>query len=106
MWGNGRPVVIDWSYFTKSASFVQSAKNLPVNKPSPYRNTPNTDMFYALGTFTVTRTSSNCYAIFDHYDFTPSREVKKALDTVLTLPHWTYQLSGSREFDVHASGRL
>ena len=106
MWASGTPVVIGWSFFTSSASFVKFAKGLTVNQPQLYRNAPNTDMFWALGTFTVTRTSADCYAIYDHYDFTPNSSLPKLPDTILTLPEWAYQLSGAQDFNVYAAGKL
>lgn len=106
MWGKGKPVVVEWSYFAGSTSFSEFAKGLSDGQRKGYTNGLNTDMFYALGTFTVERTSENCYYIEDHYDFLPSFEKRKLVDTIFTLPQWFYQLSGAREFYVYSSGRL
>jgi|SRR6266536_1378190 len=110
MWAKGSAVVIEWSYFSNSDSFVKFAKGLAVDRRDgyrdSYRNAPNTDMFYALGSFWVKRISENCYVIADQYDFRPSLRPRKLPDTIFTLPQWFYQLSGAREFDIHAAGRL
>ena len=106
MWANGSPVVIDWAFFSQSASFVKYAKGLAVGQVGGYRNSPDTAMFYALGSFTVTRTSPSCYAIYDHYDFTPTSAIHKLPITIFTLPEWAYQLSGARDFDVRSAGTL
>ena len=69
--------------------------------PKPYSYPADSDLFLAIGTFSTTRTSSNCYTAYDHYDFTP--------DKASNVPYaglWALQLAGAREFDVHSSGTL
>lgn len=106
MWDHGTPVVIAWSFLAQSASFVKKAEGIPVGQTAEYRDSYNTAMFWALGTFTITRTSESCYAIYDHYDFTPTAAPAKLPFTIFTLPEWAYQLSGAKDFDVRAAGQL
>lgn len=101
MWGNGRPVVIDWAYFANDSRFTTAAHKLAIGLATQYQPLPTTDMYYALGRFTVKRTSTHCYAIYDHYDFTPNKP-----SNWLLFPFWFYQISGARSFDSHASGKL
>ena len=99
LWGNGRPVVVDWSYFSSNAGFMSYAKGLKVGASGTYAPAASEDMTWALGHFTVQRTSTNCFFVYDHYDFTP--------DKIANWPYvvfWGYQLSGAREYDVRASG--
>jgi hypothetical protein len=63
-------------------------------------------MLYALGSFQVVRTSTSCYAIYDHYDFAPTKNIKKLPDTIITLPDWALQLAGAKEFYEQGAGSL
>lgn len=58
-----------------------------------------TDLYWALGAFSVTRTSEHCYAIKDHYDFRPDK-----LTNAPFFVFWGYQISGASEFEVRSSG--
>lgn len=96
LWGGGRSVVIDWSFFAKNPSFVARARQLPVGQQTVYFENLNTDMGRALAHFSVKRTSASCYWVYDRYDF-----------AFIEFPFWVYQLVGSvQPFDVNASGRL
>ncbi len=101
--GSGLPVVIDWAFFKSNAGFASTAKGLEVNGSTLYRPSPSTDMYYALGTFTVRRTSSQCFTAYDQYDFTPNVHNLKSL---YDLPGWALQLAGAQDFVEHASGQL
>jgi hypothetical protein len=101
--GHGEAVVIDWSYFRRDANFVNEAKSLRIGQsvsgwaaPSP------TDMYYALGHFTIKRDNANCYSVYDHYDF----DWDTAKEYVVFFPFWAIQIYGAREFDERASGFL
>jgi lipoprotein len=97
----GAPVVVDWSFFTRHKNFIAKIKQLPVDKNKEvqyYSKIENdgVDMYFALGTFTVVKTSQNCYEVRDRYDF-----------------NWLYPkakidaLAGAAaEFEIRASGCL
>ena len=68
--GHGDPVVIDWSYFSRNASFVKEAKSLHIGQFVSGWSAPfHTDMYAALGHFTIERDTADCYLVYDHYDF-------------------------------------
>lgn len=68
----GTPVVIDWAYFTQDKYLVDALQALDMNLGyDTYGSKPwkDGDIYYALGHFTIARTSPHCYAIKDVYDF-------------------------------------
>lgn len=90
-------VVIPWSYFSGNPQFVQRAKQL---RPDTYvvgwRAVRPSDMFFALGHFTIYRASEHCYQIVDTYDFDPTQ-----------LPFWLQQIVHSAvPFKVRSAGWL
>ncbi len=101
MWGNGTPVVLDWSRLANDPGFVARARQIAVGDEETYSPPPVSDLGLALGTFSIHRTSERCYSARDNYDFNPDKPVN-----VLYLPFWMYQLSGARNFEVRASGTL
>ncbi len=101
--GLGGQVVIDWSYFSRNSSFVQKAKSLRVGEfVSGWAAPSDTDMYYALGHFTIARDTVDCYLVYDHYDF----DWDSARKYLVFFPLWAIQIFGAREFDEHASGKL
>jgi hypothetical protein len=101
--GHGQEVVIDWSYFSRNASFVQEAKSLHIGQfVSGWRAPFNTDMYAALGHFMIERDTADCYLVYDHYDF----DWQSAKEYLVFYPFWAVQILGAREFDEHASGKL
>lgn len=97
---SGRSVVIDWSFFSRDTAFMEFARSLPVGqKESAYSSRAGEngmDMLAGLNNFAVTRTSANCYAVRDYYDFdleSPFASLKKdALN------------GAAKEFTVRSSG--
>lgn len=105
--GSGTAAVIEWSYFSRSASFSNFAKAIPVGQTRSYRNSVHTDMFLALGSFLIKRSSADCYLVTDHYDFDPSfRSVASGVFTIIYLPDWALQFGNASTFDVASGGRL
>jgi hypothetical protein len=101
---NGSPVVIDWSYFKNNLNFIDEANRLHIGQlVSGWSAPKNSDMFWALGHFTIERDSVDCFLVYDHYDFDWTINDPK---TLLYIPEWTQQVRGARPFDVHASGKL
>lgn len=101
--GHGDEVVIDWSYFRRNSTFVTKAKSLRIGESVSGWSAPSTtDMYLALGHFTIKRATKECYEVYDHYDF----DWDTAIEYVVFYPLWGIQLYGAREFDEHASGVL
>jgi hypothetical protein len=101
--GHGAPVVIDWSYFRRNSSFVNEARRLQIGHLVSGWSAPwNTDMYAALGGFTIGRDTVNCFLVYDHYDFDPRRNWKN----LVYFPLWARQVAGAREFVIRASGTL
>jgi hypothetical protein len=101
--GHGEEVVIDWSYFSRNSSFVQKAKSLQIGQlVSGWRAPFNTDMYAALGHFTIERDTADCYLVYDHYDF----DWHSAEQYLVFYPLWAVQILGAQEFVEHASGKL
>jgi hypothetical protein len=101
--GIGDQVVIDWSYFSRNSSFVSEAKSLRIGQVvSGWAPSSGTDMYNALGHFTIARDTADCYLVYDHYDF----YWDSAKEYLVFFPLWAIQIFGAREFDIHASGRL
>jgi hypothetical protein len=116
--GGGVPVLLDWSFLSGRADFVEFAHKIVPGQQAPFQTAASDpDLFLALGAFTVTRSKGgSCYYVQDHYDFFPAN-LRSALDSehfdrakffedILTLPAWAYQMAGAREFDVYAYGKL
>lgn len=98
--GLGTAVNVDWRWLTPYQAFTDFAKGLPIDPNGAVWRAPwDTDLFWALGSFTVARTSTNCFLVYDKYDFDP----KSILDGA---PAWGIQAFGAREFQVFASGCL
>lgn len=95
--GYSGPVVIPWEYFSGNPQFVEKAKSIPVGEAVVgWRAVFPSDMYFALGRFTITRTSEHCYSIFDIYDFDAPE-----------LPFWLQQVFRSAiPFEVRSSGKL
>ena len=101
--GHGEEVVIDWSYFRRNETFVRKAKSLRIGEVvSGWAPPINTDMYLALGQFTIARDTADCYLVYDHYDF----DADSVSEFVVFYPFWASQLYGAREFETHASGVL
>lgn len=104
LWGRGARAVIAWSYLADDPALVSWMRRLPADGIGQvYTSTPWTDgdIYYALGQFSVARTSDHCYVIKDQYDFHG--------DKPENWPYFVYdayQLSGARVFEVRASGCL
>lgn len=99
LWSGGTAAVPDAGYFTNTPGFRDAIQSLPIGGFGTWSSDPTTDLFLAVGTFTISRESDRCWAAYDRYDFNPDK-----LANVFYLPYWAYQVSGAREFDVHASG--
>lgn len=95
--GYSSPVVVPWAYFSGNPQFVVEAKSLPVSgQVVGWRAVFPSDMYFALGHFTINRTSEHCYSISDRYDF-----------SWLELPFWLQQkVKSAIPFDIHSSGQL
>jgi hypothetical protein len=98
----GGPAAIEWAYFSGDARFVEWAHGLSEGESQLYRAPWNSDMFRALGTFTVTRTDDNYYVIKDRYDYRPDKPANW-----IYVPLWLREKWGEAlEFDVEAGGAL
>lgn len=95
--GYSTAVVVPWSYFTGNPQFVAKAKSIPENdEVIGWRAVFPSDMYFALGHFTIKHTSPHCYLIYDKYDF-----------SAVQLPFWLQQkLKSAIPFDVYSSGKL
>lgn len=102
IWGKGETVILDWSLFKSDPAIVKVANSAA--KPygvESYTAPLGTDLFFALGTFGISRTSDRCFAVTDDYDFNPDKP-----SNVPYIAYWSYQLGGARNFKVRASGCL
>ena len=99
----GKAVVIDWTFFSENATFVDFAYTLPIDEANHPNHTSfsfdeseNWDMYLSLRTFDVKRTSENCFMISDTYDF--------------GWDYPTYMVDGwtgaAKPFPIHSSGCL
>ncbi len=94
--GYSSPVVIPWPYFSSNPQFVQEAKSISVGSNVVWRPVFPSDMYFALGHFTIEHTSTNCYSIYDVYDFSK-----------VELPFWLQlKLKSALPFKVRSSGKL
>lgn len=95
--GYSSPVVIPWEYFSGNPQFVEKAKSIPINGDVVgWRAVFPSDMYFALGRFTIKHTSEHCYSIYDKYDF-----------SALELPFWLQQVFKSAiPFEIRSSGEL
>lgn len=115
LWGEGRAVVLDPDRVAATRGFRAKVKSLTIDENASALWTPprDSDLFYAVGTFTLTRTSENCWALYDFYDFrvdytkakSPEDWAKVMADS-LHFPYWAYELGGAAPFDVYSSGCL
>lgn len=101
--GTGDAAVIDWSYFTGDAKLMKTLKKLPnPDGYDSYNSNPSDDgdIYYALGSFTIARTSEHCFVIKDTYDFAPDK-----VENVPYIFNWTdARLGKAKEFTTYASG--
>jgi hypothetical protein len=95
--GYGSLVVIPWSYFSENPQFVRKAKSIKEGDAVVgWRAVFPSDMYFALGHFTIKHTSVHCYTIEDTYDFSN-----------VELPMWLQQqLHSAIPFKVRSSGKL
>lgn len=95
--GYSSTVVIPWEYFAGNPQFVSRAKELRINEfVVGWRAVFPSDMYFALGRFTIKRTSEHCYTIYDKYDFDWPE-----------IPFWLQQkVRSAVPFEVRSSGRL
>lgn len=102
-YATGEPVVVDWEFFLHSPRLVTALREL--SQPDGYDvYTANPwddgDVYYAVGAFTIARTSEHCYAIKDSYDFAPDK-----LENIPYLLNWVDAQQGrAAEFEVQSSG--
>jgi len=101
LYGGGQPVLLDWRYFSSSTAFSSFAQSLNVGALAPYVFPQDSDLFFSIGHFTVYRTSDQCYAIHDYYNFDPTSLAHK-----LYLPLWLLTYVGASDFAVNSSGKL
>ena len=103
--GDGAPVVVAWSYFARDQRLMSELRALefPLGYKT-YQSNPadDGDIYYSLGAFTIARTSANCFAIKDSYDFFPNKwanvpYIFSWLDTFF---------AGAKPFTVQSSGCL
>lgn len=100
--GGGRPVQIEWAYFSNNTVFVTRVKNgnIPIGKTVQYETLTHgggPDMYPALRNFAVRRTSEACYEVRDIYDF-------EWLDYPIQRAH--AELHWAKPYDVYSSGCL
>lgn len=90
--GTGAAVVIDWRWFTPYKAFVNFVHTLQVGKANArvWEAPASTDLYWALGHFSIERTSAHCYYVYDFYDFSKTNPA--------------HYLRGSRTFAEYASG--
>ncbi|WGD38696.1 RHS repeat-associated core domain-containing protein [Lysinibacter sp. HNR] len=73
--GGGATVYLDWGYFKRDRAFYNWVyANLAVGQAKQY--TPlgdNLSMHMAIGTYTITRTSQNCFTVYYLYNFDPDK---------------------------------
>ena len=97
---SGRDVVIDWSFFAKDQGFMEFARSLPVDRTehaySAVLDKNGAEMVLALNNFAVTRTSQNCYAVRDYYDFEANSRFAALKQDA--------QDGKAKEFTIRASG--
>lgn len=99
MWGQGRNVVLEPEWVAGISGFRAEVYSLDIGQLGVWTPPKDSDLFWAIGSFTVVRETPNCWAIYDHYDFTPDKPSNWPY-----VVYWSYQIGGAREFDVNASG--
>jgi type II secretory pathway pseudopilin PulG len=97
---SGRPVVIDWSFFSGDADFMAFARSRPVDGGeqvyAPRADADGMDMVLGLNHFAVSRTSADCYAVRDFYDFDPDSRLAGLKQAALD--------GKAEEFEIRSSG--
>jgi hypothetical protein len=95
--GYSTDVVLPWSYFSGNPQFVAQAKSLAEDhNVVGWRAVFPSDMYFALGHFTIYHAKGNCYEIVDTYDF-----------SALELPFWLQQVFKSAiPFKIRSTGKL
>jgi hypothetical protein len=90
-------VVVPWAYFSSNQQFVSTAKSIATGQELVgWRAVFPSDMYFALGHFTIHRDSAHCFYIYDRYDFSKP-----------FVPFWLQQkIKTAIPFDVWASGWL
>jgi hypothetical protein len=101
--GSGQPVVLDWKYFSDSPAFTSFAQGLSIGASAYYAFPKDSDLYFSIGTFSVMRTSDQCYAIHDYYNFNPSWYSYKHWPY---LPLWLLKFVVASNFDIYSSGKL
>jgi hypothetical protein len=71
--GLGGVVIVDWSFFASSDRLREFAMSLPLTEETSFKAEADLDgdLYWAMGTFGVYRTSEHCFSIRDPYDFNP-----------------------------------
>ena len=98
--GSGRRAVLDASVMDVPG-FADEVRSLAIGQIAVWTPPKNTDLFWASGSFTISRETTNCWATWDHYDFDPDKP-----SNVPYLDLWAAQAAGARSFNVNASGCL
>jgi len=87
---------VPWSYFAGNPQFVAAAKGVSTGQSTVWRAVFPSDMYFALGDFTIRHDSAHCYSIYDKYDFNS-----------VFVPFWLQQkLKTAIPFDVRSAGWL
>lgn len=103
----GQDALVDWSHFSSDDGFVAAAQTLEAGGSRTWFARSNSDMYLALGTFTIRRDGDGCYQVYDEYDF------EAALNSPNHIEHYAYvplrlteDLGSSQPFKTYAFGCL
>ena len=108
---SGTPVKLEASFFNKSSRFVSWVQRLEIHPDGKVPEGRGEDqynanllgegeMYLALGTFSVIRTSTRCYIVKDTFDFSPN----KVQNWPYFLLHLGEGVGMFKKFEIYASG--
>lgn len=112
LWGQGSDAVLDASLVAATPGFRDHVMSMRIGEFGTWRADWSTDLQLAVGTFTISRESQNCWAMYDWYDFQPNAPtspnaaewIAAFRDLVGYWPFWSYQAGGAKPFNVNSSG--
>lgn len=97
---SGADAVVDWGYMMGDPGFelLLEGGSIPVGQSVQFAAPAGDDLYFAMGTFTVTRDSQNCYETYDLYDFDHASWYSPLADQA--------DSGQAATFNVHSSGCL
>jgi len=112
LWGQGSDAVLDGGRVAASPGFRQHFESMTIGEFGVWTPPSPSDLQLAVGSFTISRESENCWAMYDWYDFEPNSPqsldlgewVSMVKDAVGYWPFYSYTLAGAKAFNVNASG--